>query len=401
MTVNIDPESPLELAVTSLMEAAAVATGLDDWGPDRSFVAGLQAVVDAMAGVDHHPAVVEGFRNHMVGLLSTRLHLVDDQQHHPDILEGRVERPVILIGLARTGTTILHDLLALDPDARAPREWETAAPWPAPETASWDTDPRIAAVDAQLENLLQAAPQLRAMHPWGARLPSDCLNMMALHFASAAFWAAYSIDDFARWLVTDPVEGLYRTHRRILQQLQWKGPQGRWTLKEPTHQLRLQALVAAYPDACLVQTHRDPGRTIPSAADLVHTIQAISKPDQDPVATGAMAMDLFGACIDVSTAARSAGPALDDRILDVAYADTVTDPVGQVRRIHEHFDLPFSAEHAQRIENHLAQESQAKHGKHTYTAAQYGLDDHALAAAFPAYRNRFGHLLAEPDRSHT
>jgi Sulfotransferase family len=396
--MTIDPVLAYDVTADDLMAQAVAATGLDDWGSDLRFRTGLHVALDAVAKVGHAPPVLQQFYGQMGGLLATRLHLVEDETSHPEVLLGEIERPLILIGLARTGTTILHDLLALDPAIRAPREWETAAPWPAPEIATFDTDPRIAAVDGHLEQLLTAAPQLRSMHPWGATLPSDCLNLMALHFASAAFWAAYAVDDFARWLSVGGADGVYATHRRVLQQLQWKGPKGRWTLKEPTHQLNLQALVAEYPDACLVQTHRDPGRTIPSAADLVYTIQAISKPDVDRHATGAMARELFGACIERSTAARDAEPSLDERVLDVAYADTVTDPIGQVRRIYNHVDLPFSDEHAARITAHLAENTQDKHGAHTYTAEQYGLSADELAGSFARYRERFGALLHEPER---
>jgi hypothetical protein len=398
MTID-SPSDAVDNSVEGLMSRAVQSTGLDDWGTDLRFTAGLEVLTSAMATRGHAAPVVEQFYGQMVGVLSTRLHLIEDEKAHPEILEGEIERPLILIGLARTGTTILHDLLALDPAARAPREWETAAPWPAPEIATFDTDPRIKIVDEHLEQLLTAAPQLRAMHPWGATLPSDCLNMMAVHFASLSAWAAYALEDFAKWLAQGRADGVYATHRRVLQQLQWKGPRGRWTLKEPTHQFNLPALFAEYPDACFVQTHRDPARTIPSAADLVYTIQAISKPDLDPAATGAMAREVFGACLDRSTAARDADPRLDSHVLDVAYADTVTDPVGQVRRIYDHFDLPFSDEHADRITAHLAADSPSKQGGHSYTAEQYGLSTSELADAFPRYRERFSDLLHEPERT--
>jgi len=381
-----------------LMGQAEQATGLDDWGEDLSFRAGLEQVLRSLDRDGVAEPVADGVRAQMLGLLVVRLRLRADERAHPEIVATPIERPVILIGPARSGTTILHELLALDPAARVPLEWETTHLWPAPELATFDTDPRIAETQAGFEQLMQAAPQLRSMHPWEATLPSDCLPLMALHFASASFWAANSLDSFVAWLATEPVEGLYRTHRRALQQLQWKGPRGRWTLKEPTHQLNLDLLAAAYPDACFVQTHREPATTIASAADLVHTIQLIAKPDRDRQASGRAARQLFGACLDRSTAVRDADPALDARILDVAYADTVIDPVGQVRRIHEHFDIPFTDEHARRIAERMARTTDAGHGHHSYRASDYGLDSDELGSAFHAYRKRFSHLLAEPER---
>lgn len=388
----------MKLKAEQLMEQAEQATGLSRWGDDLSFQVGLSQAIEAMQQVDHTASVTDLFHAQMIGLLSTRLRLAEDEHQFPEITSAAIERPVILVGPARSGTTILHDLMALDPTARAPLEWETANPWPAPTIETFHTDPRIAQTDAGLAAFLKAAPQLRSLHPWGATLPSDCLSIMALHFASAGFWATYSIDEFATWLATEPAQGVYQTHRRVLQQLQWKGPRGRWTLKEPTHQLNLEQLVATYPDACFVQTHREPARTIPSAANLVHTIQVLNKPDRDPRDTGRVAATLFGACLERSTAARAADPSLDARILDVAYADTVTDPVGQVRRIHEHFDLPFSEGHATRIQEHMSSNSEAGQGPSRFRVEDYGLDTTALLESFPEYRERFSHLLVEPTR---
>jgi hypothetical protein len=385
--------------IDDLLRQAEVSTQLDDWGPDLSFRPALEVLVASMNESDHPPAVVDSFSARMVGLLSTRLHLVDDGQRHPDLLAGQIEQPIILIGLSRTGTTILHDLMALDPSARCPREWETSQPWPAPDLASWTTDPRIAATDARINQRLAAAPELRTMHPWGATLPSDCLNMFALHFTSPGFVAAYCVDRFNDWLAREPMIGQYATHKRVLQQLQWKGPRGRWTLKEPMHQLNLDLLFAAYPDAYFVQTHREPARSIPSVASVIHTSQTANRPDRDPAATGRAARVLLGACLERSTAVRNANPALDARVLDVAYADTVRDPVGQVRRIHEHFGLAFTNEHADRIERHLASDQAAGKGLHRYRAEDFGLDPDELGGSFAEYRSRFGDLLEEPTRT--
>jgi hypothetical protein len=389
----------VKLDVELLAEEAGARTGLSDWGDDTSFWTGLGRLVADTNDVPRPAPLVEKVSERLVDLLCTRLRLAADERENPELADAPIERPVILIGMARTGTTILHDLLALDPAARAPLQWETANPWPAPERETFDVDPRIARTAAAQEEMLAAAPALRAMHPFSPTDPADCLDLLTLHFACARFWSWYGLDGYAEWLASAPAEGVYRTHARVLRQLQWKGPRGRWTLKEPTHQLNLDQLAAAYPDACLVQTHRDPVRTFPSAASLNHTVQSILNPGQDPRATGRTARVLFGACLDRSVAARDADPELDARVLDVSYAETVTDPVGQVQRIHEHFDLPFSEEHAQRIEKHLAAGTDAARGLHRYRAEDYGLDLDELRSAHPRYRQRFGHLLAEPERT--
>ncbi len=387
----------MELSVTTLMNEAEHRSGLSDWGSDQTFRNGLEVLVQALCETDPLPKLVESFTEHMIDLLVTRLRLVDDERLHPEILAIKIKRPIILIGLSRTGTTILHDLMALDPAARAPLVWETARPWPAPEVATFDTDPRIAQMQAQIEGMFAALPELKKIHPFGATMPADCLNLMALHFASARLFSFYGIPRFVHWLADTPIEGLYRTHKRVLQQLQWKGPRGRWTLKEPMHQLNLDQLASTYPDACFVQTHRDPVRTVPSGSNFIWTVFHMHDPRAKRKEIGQLAAHLFGACLERSTAARARDPKLDARVLDIAYRDTVLDPVGQVRRIHQHFDLPFSTEHVSRIEQYIADNPQSKHGRHQYNAEDYGFDTDAIMQQFPQYRARFGHLLSDPE----
>ena len=382
-------------SIQSLLTRAETETGLTDWGPDQSFRAGLEAFAAALPDAGLPPDQIARAEARIVELLCTRLHFRDDERQFPDLLDQKIERPLILTGLARTGTTILHALCALDPDGRYPQEWESSYPWPAPEAATYASDPRIARLEAEHAARFAARPELQSMHAHGATLPADCLNFLAQHFVCSAFVAQFYVPGYAHWQSTAYPEGLYRTHKRCLQQLQWRGPKGRWILKEPQHLLNLKQMVDVYPDAAIVQTHRDPRRTLPSVASLIWTIQSMSKPDLDKKETGRQVLELFGAHLERAMAARRDAD-VDSRILDIAYRDTVQDPVGVVRRINEHFGRSFSAEHARRIEVYMAENPQGKHGEHRYSGEEYGLDEAALLAIAPGYRERFGHLLDEP-----
>src|SRR5690606_11057440 len=150
---------------------------------------------------------------------------IDDERRHPEIVAQPIQRPLFLTGLARTGTTILHELCALDPAGRAPQAWEVTMPSPAPELATYATDPRTAQMTDRLDAMLVAMPQLRKMHPWGATLPADCLTFLALHCVCSPFVAAYTVPEYSRWMGTAEHKGRYRAHKRALQQLQWLGPQ--------------------------------------------------------------------------------------------------------------------------------------------------------------------------------
>lgn len=387
----------MALSVDQALSKARAKAGLDDWGPDGRFRVGLEALIASAAADGLSETALQGLEGQIVDLLVTRLRFVEDETRYPEILAQPIERPLILTGLPRTGTTILHDLCALDPKGRAPQEWEAAKPWPAPELATYATDPRIAETQAGIDAMLEARPVLRTIHPWGATLPADCLPFFALSFVTTRFVAGFGLPAYSHWLSTHKAAGVYQTHKRALQQLQWRGPKGRWVLKEPQHLLDMDQLLSVYPDAMIVQTHRDPVRTLPSVASFIWAVQSLLQPDYDKKITGRQVMEMFDAHLRNATTARRS-PAVDERVLDIAYRDTVLDPVGTVRRIHAHFGLDFSDEHARRIEHHMAANPQGKHGAHHYTAEEYGLDEAALAGFAPEYREQFGHLLSEPSR---
>ena len=213
----------------------------------------------------------------MLGALENRLHMTDWRRRHPEIDAERVEKPVIVIGMGRTGTTILHDLLARDPGNRVPLTWEVETPCPPPERASYASDPRIAASDARLARTDWLIPDFKSMHPMGALLPQECVSMLSTELASVAFQLSSSAcratrAGCTRRRISRPA---YRGHRRWLQLLQWRCP-GRWVLKSPCHLWHLRALVATYPDALLVQTHRDPLKVLSSLTSLATTLRKMA-----------------------------------------------------------------------------------------------------------------------------
>jgi hypothetical protein len=374
------------------LAAAESATGLTDWGEDSTWRDGLGRLL-AAAGEDEQPAVRTGVPDVVAGLLATRLRLAADQLAHPEIIAASTGRPVVIVGLPRTGTTHLHQLLSLDLAARAPLAWEAAAPWPAPEIGTYDTDPRIEMVQAGLDALIKARPEIESMHEWGAQLPAECNEITLLHFASANFWARFGVPSFTDWLARERPAGKYRTHQRVLQQLQWKGPRGRWTLKSPEHLFDLPALLETYPDACLVQTHREPARVMSSLASLAYTVRSMYQPDVDRLGVGSSVRTLWGAALERGTADREA-PHVEAAFLDVAFDRVVADPLGVVRDVYERFGLPYTAAYEQRLTAYLDSGHRSEgRPTHLYRPEDFGLANADLEEAFPVYRERFGALL--------
>jgi len=384
------------LTVAGLEAAARQATGLTELGPDTGWRDGFERLVVAVEAMKPNNQLRHLATHNIVGQLSTRLRFVEDDRIHPEIAAQPIDPPLIVVGLPRTGTTISYDLLCLDPAARAPREWEWYIPWPPTETASFDTDPRIAEVTAMYENWLQHAPQLLDIQRFDCTQPGECNHGMQFHFGSTNFPAELGVPDYARWLREGRVEGQYVSHRRLLQNFQWKGPKGRWTLKSPQHLFDLPALLEAYPGAMLVWTHRDPALTFSSLSSFIAGFLAAFGGDKDKAAIGRDVVDTWISGMNRALAAR-ADPAIESRIIDLAHKDVVADPMGAIRRIHTRFGLDFSEAHQLRIERFLADNPAAKRiGRHQHSPEQYGIDVAEVRVRMKDYYDRFGSLLGRP-----
>lgn len=384
------------LTVPSLEHAAREQTGLADFGPDTGWREGFERLVAAVEAMVPNDQLRHIATHNIVGQLATRLRFVEDDRLHPEIAAQEVGDPLIVIGLPRTGTTISYDLLCLDPAARAPREWEWYIPWPPSEEASFTTDPRIAQVTALYDNWLEHAPQLLDIQRFDCTQPGECNHGMQYHFGSTNFAAELGVPEFAQWLRESEVAGQYVSHKRLLQNFQWKGPKGRWTLKSPQHLFDLPALLEAYPGAMLVWTHRDPALTFSSLSSFIAGFLAAFGGDKDKAAIGRDVVETWIAGMNRGLAARN-DPAIEGRIIDLAHKDVVADPMGAVQRIYDKFGLTFSAEHQTRITRFLAENPAAKRmGKHRHSPEEYSIDIAEVRTRMANYYDRFGHLLGKP-----
>jgi len=391
---SMEADAGVPLTTAEVLGRAEDMTGLDDWGADARFQEGLDVLVDAIEAMDPSPVHRHSFRRQIVHLLNQRLRLRDDELRHPEIVAAEIEAPVLIVGLPRTGTTLTHELMALDPTARAPLNWEYAAPWPAPELATFDDDPRIAKVEASWAVQREASPEIMSMLPTSATMPSECNDSMMFHFTGPNFWAWMKVPAHRTWLASKSTPGLYDTHRRILQQLQWKGPRGRWTLKSPGFIGDLDQIVQRYPDATLVWTHRDPATTIASLSSLVAALQyALLGERPDPVALAAETRDLWVSLLKRGLQARR-DPRVARAVVDVPYHQLVGDKIGTVGMLHDHIGLPFTAEHVARIEALEVEQPTSTYAKHTYSREQFGVDEASIRDELADYYDQFGHLIS-------
>ena len=329
-------------------------------------------------------------RQDTLRLLATRLKMEEDRRRHPEIAAQEIRRPLFVTGLPRSGTTLLHGLLAADPAHRAALNWEMMFPSPPPERVHYRDDRRIELAERQIRWFQRLTPEFRKIHPVGARLPEECLIITSHSFMSFQFQTSHHVPSYQTWLESEDLRPAYQTHRRFLQHLQWHGPRGRWILKAPAHLFGIEAMFAVYPDAGVIFTHRDPLEVVPSLASMHTTLRRTFSEAVDPVAVGAEVTRRWADGITRALRARDAGCAPADRFFDLQYTDLVRDPMGTVRQIYTHFGMPLTAPAEERMRRFLAQHPKDKHGPHHYSLQQFGFDADEERARYRAYCERFG-----------
>jgi hypothetical protein len=375
---------------TKLMEAACQLTGLHDFGT-IPFQEPLQLLLhscehEAQLNICGRMAV----RHDILRLLRNRLCLEDDRKRDPGIAAQAIVRPLFIAGLPRTGTSLLHSLLAQDPANRTPLSWEVMAPSPPPDLAQYESDPRIAHVERRMRCIYWLAPEFRRIHEVGARLPQECVAIMSHVFRSSQFATTYHVPAYEAWIDKADRRPAYHFHRRFLQHLQWHGAGQQWVLKSPAHLAGLDALLETYPDAGIIHTHRDPLVAIPSLASLRTVLHSAFSNAVDPHQIGLETTSYWAEVLIQAIQFRQAHPVAQRRFYDVYYHELTRDPLGTVQRLYAHFGLPFTQEAEVRMRQYLAQHPQHQYGVHRYTMEQFGLRPAEEAERYRAYRDHFG-----------
>ena len=368
----------------SLLDAAQKATGLSDFGT-QEFREGLDVLTRALEGEARLTTLGRvAARSRLVSLLENRLRLVESHKRSA-VGQEVVERPIFVLGLPRTGTTVLYGMLAADQAMRSPASWEVARPFPAP---TGEDPSRVAAMDKDLDGFRRLAPGIDHIHPMGARLPQECLAMHAMELTSYEFATTYPVPSYWAWLRERDLTGAYQLEKRLLQHLQSGGHRGsHWVLKTPCHLMWLDVLLDVFPDALLVHTHRNPATVLASVSSLMTTMRSAVSDHVDPRVVGREQLEAWTWGMQRVLAVRDSLPA--DRVVDVHYTDTVEDPVGTVERVYKHFGLDYTDEVATGVRGYLAENPRDKHGSHSYSLEEFGLDIGEVDAAFAAYNERF------------
>ena len=323
-------------------------------------------------------------RSDVLRILRNRLLLQRDLGLYPEIAQHEIRSPLFVVGLPRTGTTFLHTLLSADPANRAPLTWEVMEPSPPTDA---EKHRRIRRVSQNLACLEWMAPNFRQLHPIGAHLPQECVSLMSPSFLSDQFDTMYNVPGYRKWFFQQDLQPAYAFHRRFLQHLQHRKNGRRWVLKAPTHMFALPALLATYPDALFIQTHRAPVEAITSVSSLITILRRVFSDAVDPMKIGEEAMHYWSRTLSKFLLQRDRLP--PERILDISYPQFRRDPITTVRRIYEYFGWPLSTEAENRMRKVLAEQPQDLHGFHRYEPAQFGLRPEHEKEFFSEYCERF------------
>jgi len=374
-----------------LVTAVQRSGGLSNFG-DPTFKPALEILVDSINQEGKLSATgAHIFSERLIESLVTRLTFEQQLKQHPEILDEPLHNPVFIIGLPRTGTTMLHRVLASDSRFYTPLWWEVRFPVPIPGVAADGEDPRIALARAEVKMMLDAMPELLTMHPIDAELPDEEVVLMEHSFLSAMY-AYANIPTYTRWLGEQDTTPAYTYLKKQLQFLQWqkrqRGQQAeRWILKSPHHIHAMDALFTVFPDAKVIQTHRDPLETIPSMSSFAHTIWNIYSDQADPRDAARLWSAKFARGMGDAIKVRERMP--DDRFLDVWYLDAVKAPVEVAKTIYPFINMPLTRTAERQMHDWVNQNQREQRAPHLYSLEKMGLSKDQLERDFKQYRERY------------
>jgi Sulfotransferase family len=323
------------------------------------------------------------------GILVTRLRGRDWVRRHPEILEERVPPPLVILGLSRTGTTLLHRLIAADTRFYSAAWWECRFPVPAPD--DMDGAKRIAVAKAEVAAMLEANPDLLSIHPFDAMGADEDILLMDQTLLSTTSETMACIPGYYEWLRTQDLRPAYDYWYRTIQLLQWqKRRRGvtaeRWVLKTPMHLGHVDKIVDIFPDATFAQTHRDPLATIPSYASMIYELWRGVGETANPVEAGRQTSGTLEHDLNRCLAVRDTLPS--GKFIDIDFRDTVNDPESVVERIYGHIRLPMTDTARRQIGEYMSSHPREGRPKHAYSMEQFGFTREDIERRFVEYRRR-------------
>lgn len=380
-----------------LMAEAVRVTGLTDFGPSDWFLQPLTIQVDSInseARLNESGAAVQ--RGRLTGALVNRLRLFEAIRQHPEIATWPVKVAGVLLGLSRSGTTMMHRLLNSVPGITAMKWWETHHPAPFENEAKAQPTERRAQAQALLDHMLATIPDLMSIHPMSLDHVDEEITVLDQSFMSTTPESFLWIPSYAKWLETADHRPAYDELVLWLRYLQWQDPSREgavWMLKTPNHIAATSAALKAFPDATFIMTHRDPVRAIPSYCSMVSSLYRMSSDHVDMKAIGLHWQHRWSSALRQLYDLRAGDPAVNARFLDLQYDEIVADPLAQVRKVYARANLDFTPEEEAIMRQSLKDNARDNRPPHQYALENFGLSEEGLKEAFAFYRQKIGKLV--------
>jgi hypothetical protein len=366
-------------------------TGLEDFG-DPPVEPALSILVNSLEHqADLHPLGRFLMRTHLLELLETRLRLVQVWTRRSEALAASpVQRPIFITGMPRSGSTFLHELLAADSENRAPRVWEVMFPLPDQKRVRGKIDSRVRKAEASLWWFRRLAPLADSVYPMRAWTPHECVAIHSHTFLSGEFVSICYVPAYETFLHAADFGPTYNWQKRFLQHLQLGCSIKQWVLKSPDHIFAMEALLAVFPDAVIIQTHRDPLEVLRSSSQLTHVLQGLFGRVASLDQLGLREARMLAEGIQRIMRFRDAHPELATRFIDVMYRELVSDPLAIVRQIYQQFDIRLTEAAAEQMQRMASNRSRYRGHNGSPTLAEVGLDGPTETRRFQSYCSRFG-----------
>jgi Sulfotransferase family len=374
---------------TDLIETAKRRSHLNDFG-DGDFFEALSRLLESCQDEARLNLIGKiALKTDVLETLSARLKMERDRQLYPNLSRQEIREPVFIVGLPRSGTSLLHRLLSADPEHRCPLMWEVRSPSP-PTRAHEKRRIQRATQSCNFFNWL--VPTFRHAHAIGAEVPQECVSLMTPTFLSDQFDAMYYVPSYRAWFFRQNLQPAYKYHRRFLQHLQFRQAARRWILKAPTHMFAMPALLSVYQDALFVQTHRTPVDSMASVSSLVTILRSAFSDAVDSFTVAREAIHYWSETMKKFL--RERDRLANNRICDVQYDEIRREPIRAVRQIYEYFGWSLSREAERRMRVIVASQAKRQSANHRYDLSQFGSSAGEVLSVFETYCQRFG--LAQP-----
>jgi len=389
MDLSYDPPKTFRHSLALLHDIVAGETGSADFGPG-DYLPGLTVLLQSM---DYDPQFSEQGRRaawgQVIGVLRGRAKAIQSMREHPGFDARPVAAPVVITGVPRTGTTALHRLLAVDPRFQGLQTWLLDSPMPRPPLETWESYPEFRRTLRELEARYAAAPQKRAAHYVAAEEVHECCMLLRQSFVSNLWNCGWSAPSYDAWWQCQSEEPAYRYYRRCVQLIGSTAPDKRWLLKNPGHLDNLDLLFAVYPDARVIQTHRDPARAVPSLVSLLmqlHPVFEEGRAEQRGNIMLRREVAKWSAAVRRAERVRAERP---DQVLDVRHADFHREPMRVVEQIYAFIDMDIPEDTRAALAQRIEEKPELQRGAHRYDIADYGMSEDEAREPFADYVRRF------------